>query len=86
MIEWADDAAGQLLHCSPAVCRGRDLVRFFGGNRHAVIRAMDDARAGEVIQGAGVIRPRERKPKQVAFSVGVDPEHHDSLKWVFELI
>ena len=84
VIEWADAAAGELLHCAPAQCQGRDLIMFFGANRHAVLGAMADARAGEVVHGSGVIRPRERAPRPVTFTVSLDPEEASSLKWIFE--
>jgi hypothetical protein len=84
VIEWADATAGDLLHCSPAGCRGRDLIRFFGANRVTAIEAMAGARAGEVIHGSGLIRPRERKARPVTFTVAPDPEQEGSLKWVFD--
>ena len=84
VIEWVDAAAGKLLHCSPAACRGRNLIVFFGKNRLAAMEALSIARAGEVVHGSGVIRPRERKPRSVMFTVTPDSEHTHSLKWVFE--
>ena len=61
------------------------MILFFATHRDAVIQAMADARAGETICGAGVVRPRERKPRRVVYTVSPDPEHEQSLKWVFEL-
>jgi hypothetical protein len=85
VIEWADAAGCALLNCSSTRCRGRDLIVFFGANRIAAIEAMADARAGEVVQRSGMIRPRERRPRLVTFTVAPDPEQDRSLKWVFEV-
>ena len=82
VIEGANAAAGVLLNC---VCRGRSLINFFAKNRVDVLKAMAAARAGQVVQGSGVIRPRERRPREVAFSVGPDPEQDTSLKWIFDV-
>ena len=85
MIEWADAAAGELLRCSPAACEGRSLIMFFAKNREGAIAAMTIARAGQVVAGSGVIRPRERRPHSVTFTLEPDPDRAGSLKWVFSL-
>ena len=78
----ANAAAGVLLSC---VCRGRSLINFFAKNRVDVLKAMAAARAGQIVQGSGVIRRLERRTREVAFSVGPDPEQDTSLKWVFDV-
>jgi hypothetical protein len=85
VIEWADTAGADLLNCSSTRCRGRNLIVFFTENRLAALEAMAGARAGEVVQGSGIIRPRERRPRPVTFTVAPDPEQEGSLKWVFEV-
>jgi hypothetical protein len=80
VIEWVDAAGADLLHLSPAGCQGRDLIRFFANNRVPVIEAMHAARSGGVVQGSGAIRPLDRKPRPVRFTVSPDPEQAGSLK------
>jgi hypothetical protein len=80
------DAAGaDLLNLSPQGCQSRDLIRFFAKNRISVIEAMHAARSGGVAKGSGAIRPLERKPRPVTFTVAPDPDRAGSLKWVFDL-
>lgn len=85
VIEWADAAAGDLVALLVYQTPRRDLILFFAANRIAAIEAMADARAGEVVHGSGVIRPRERRPRPVTFTVPPDPDRERSMKWVFEV-
>jgi hypothetical protein len=85
VIEWVDAAGADLLHCSSTRCRERNLIVFFAENRVAALEAMAGARAGEVVHASGMIRPLERRPRPVTFTVAPDPEQQGSLKWVFEV-
>jgi hypothetical protein len=85
VIEWTDAGAPALLNVSARCCLGRNLVAAFAQNRLSVIAAMRDAAAGDVVRGEGIIRPRERKPRPVLFTVTLDPDDQRSLKWVFEV-
>ena len=84
VIEGGNAAAADLLNCSSTRCRGRSLINFFAKNRVDILKAMAAARADQMVHGSGVIRPRERRPHQVVFTVAPDPEQDGSLKWVFE--
>jgi hypothetical protein len=85
VIESVDADGADLLGLTSTGCRGRDLIQFFAKNRASVIEAIQTARTGGIVRGSGLIRPRERKPRPVTFTVGPDPEQESSLKWVFEL-
>jgi hypothetical protein len=85
IIEHVDDAGAQLLNISRKNCRGRNLITAFSHDRLVTIKAMRDAAHGEVVRAPAVIRPRERKPLAVTFTVGLDPQNLNSLQWLFEL-
>ena len=85
IIDWADENAAQLLNVSVPGCRGRNLITAFGQDRWTAIEAMGSASSGADITGRGVIRPRERKPRSVTFTVQPDGDDDRFLKWVFEV-
>ena len=84
IIEWLDEGASQLLNMSQRASRGRELLPWFAGDRHAIAEAIYRAATGQEVQGEAIIRPRERKPVPVAFHVAlIVDETGQYLRWTF---
>jgi hypothetical protein len=81
VIDWADSEAAQLLNVSVRSCHGRDLIMAFAQDRLSAIAAMRAAVDGAVMEGEGVIRPQERRPRPVNFTVTLDSADARFLKW-----
>ena len=82
IVEWMDDAAVRLLGISARACRSRELLFSFAGDRHVIADAMNQAVINHHVQGAAIIRPRERRPVPVVFQIALITDHRGKyLQW-----
>ena len=54
----------------------------FAGDRHVIADAMNQAVINHHVQGAAIIRPRERRPVPVVFQIALITDHRGKyLQW-----
>jgi len=79
-ISDANAAMGQLLNMSVRCLRGKPLPLFIGEERARFGRWLQGLRVGGLIESAALlVRPRERRPTEVAMLGGVDSEGRITL-------
>lgn len=81
----ANAAAGRLLNLSARGMKERSLLAFFAPGRERIAAQMQNAVEGQIVQGEGMIRPRDRRPFRVRVDISATPfERGGALEWRIE--
>jgi DNA-binding response OmpR family regulator len=81
----ASEAAGDMLHLSPAHLARRSLLMFFAADRDSWLVSMHSARRGLLMRRPGTLRPLDRRPLEVEVEISRAEDHPraGTLLWTF---